>query len=101
MAKHGPHVPQALGAVIQQVVLYRRAHAGSRALGAQGELLAIERVGEGIHFLFDNVRHFANRPMKQSRRLDHGHAYRPIAVGTQPVTDRLFKLLPQFGLNGQ
>ena len=101
VAEHRAGVPQALRTGVQQAVLQHGAHAGGGALRAQRQRLAVERIDERIHFLLDDVRHLADGAGEERRRLDHRHAYRPVAVGTQPAAHGIVEALPQLGLVGQ
>ena len=70
VAEHRPHRPQAQRAVVERVVLDHRAHDAGGGLGAQRELVAVHRVGEGVHLLLDDVGHLAQAAHEQRRRLD-------------------------------
>ena len=61
VAEHRAGIPQALRAVVQQIVFQHRANGRCRAFGPQGQAFAVQAVDKGIHFLFDNIGHFAQR----------------------------------------
>ena len=85
MAEHLTAVIQTLRRVIQQIVLQHGAHAGGRSLGAQRQLVAVQRIGEAVHLFFDDVGHFADGALEQICRLDQWHADIAIAITVQPV----------------
>ena len=68
VAEHRAAVPQPLRAVVEQVVLDRRAHARRRAFGAQRQAFAVQRVDEGVHLLLDDVGRLADARTKSSVR---------------------------------
>ena len=98
VAEHGPHVPKPARAVVEQTVLDGGAHAAGGALGAQGQLLAVERILERIHLLLDDVGDLADGALEQGRRLDQRHADRAVAVASEPLADNRLKGLPALGL---
>jgi len=67
MAEHLALVPQAFRAFVDQVVLDHGAHHAGRAFRTQGQVVAVHRIGERIHFLFDDVGHGADGARKQFR----------------------------------
>ena len=73
-------VPQPLRPLVEQVVLQRRAHGWRRAFRAQGELLAVHRVDEGVHLLLDDVGRLAYPAHEELRPLDDGRADLAVAV---------------------
>ncbi len=97
VAEHLADVVEAARDLVSQAVLDDGAHATGRAFRAQGQLLAVQAVVEGIHFLLDDVGHFADGPLEQRCRLDDGHADRPVAVGFQPGTDGVLEQFPELG----
>lgn len=98
VTEHGTDVPQALGAVIQQVVLDRRAHDSRRIFGTHRQMLAVERVGEAVHLLLDDVGHFADAAREQLRMFDDRRANVLIAVCAQHRLDGGFEEVPQRGI---
>ena len=82
-------------------MLDRRAHAGGGAFRPQRQVLAIERVLEGVHLLLDDVGDFADGALEQGRRLDDGHADRAIAIALEPIAHDVFEVFPGFGVVGQ
>ena len=94
MAKYGAHGPNAQGAVVQRVVLNHRTQEARSELGAQGQLVAIETVGEGVHLLLDDVGDFTDSPHEQSGGLHDGRAHVSIAVRSQQRTELAFQPFP-------
>ena len=70
VAKHRPHVPQALRCH-SKVVLHHRPHTPRRPLRAQRHTVVIA-IREAVHLFFDNIGDFADGAGKQIRRLDNG-----------------------------
>src|SRR5690606_33390254 len=101
VAEHRPHVPEPLGAVVEQVVLDRRPDHARRAFGAQRQGLAVERIDEGVHLLLDDVGHFADATHEKARRLDDGRADLLVAVGRHGAGHGLLEPSPPMGLGGQ
>ena len=101
MAEHRPHVIQALTAFVQQVVLDDRAHHTGGGLGAQRQLLSVQTVFKGIHFLFNNVGHFTKAAHKQSRRFNNRRAYIAVGVQAHDIAHSGFQGLPASRLGRQ
>ena len=99
--EHRPGVPEPARAVVQQVVLDRAAHDAGRALGPQRELLAIERVGEGIHLLFDDVGDLADAAHEEPRVLDDGRADALVAIGAHRGRNGILETGPEGLVGGQ
>lgn len=98
MTEHRTDVPQTLRAVVQQVVLDGRAHDRRGVLRAHRQMLAVERVGEAVHLLLDDVGHFADAAREQLRVLDDRRADVLIAVCAQHRLDGGFEEIPQRGI---
>ena len=101
VAVHRARVPEAHRAVVDEAVLDGRAHRGSRGLGAQRELLAVQLVGEGVHLLLDDVGDLADRAAKQTRVLEQRRADVAVAVADRPVTNDYFEGKPALRRVGQ
>jgi hypothetical protein len=67
-----PRSRRACGPSYSSVVLDHRAHHAGGGLGAQREPVAVHRIGEGVHLLFDDVGHLAQAAHKQCCGLDDG-----------------------------
>ena len=91
MTEHLPHVIQALRMLCRQLVLDDRAHATRCSFGTQGQCLAVETVGKGVHFLLDDVSDFADGALEKRRRFNNGQTDRAIAVGFEPGPHGFFK----------
>ncbi|MNN39952.1 hypothetical protein D3C81_1540090 [compost metagenome] len=72
-----------------------RTHGGGSAFGTQRQLLAVERIGEGIHLLLDDVGHLADAAHEQLRVLDDRRAQLLVAVGAQHGARGILEMLPQ------
>jgi hypothetical protein len=96
--EHRARVPEALRTVVQQIVFDRRAHHGRGVLGAQRQVLAIERVGEAVHLLLDDIGHFADAAREKLRVLDDRRADVLITVGAQHRAYGVLEKFPQHGL---
>ncbi|EWS63466.1 hypothetical protein Y695_03301 [Hydrogenophaga sp. T4] len=97
MAEHRPHVIQALATVVQQRMLDRRPHHTGGVFRAQGELLAVEPVLEGIHLLLDDVGHLAQAAHEQRRGFHDGRAQVAVAVAQHERAQLVFEPLPVCG----
>ena len=95
VAEHRALVPQALRSVVGQVVLDHRAHGAGRAFGTQGQLVAVHRVGEGIHFLLDDVGDGADRAREQAGFLDDRGHQLLVAIAFQHGLDGVLEQFPQ------
>ena len=93
MAEHRARVPQTLNLVVQESVLDPGAHAAGRALGPQGEILAVA-VLEAVHLLLDDVGLGADGAREQLGFLDEGQADFAVAVGRQHLARRRLDALP-------
>ncbi len=82
-AEHGAGVPEALGTVVEHVVLDGRAHHAGGVLGPQAEVVVVAvfvgTVVEGVHLLLDDVGDFADAADEQRGVLQDGRA--DVAVG--------------------
>src|SRR6185503_11466137 len=94
VAKQRAPVPQPLRALVEQVVLERRAHRGRRALGAQRQLVAVHRVDEGIHLLLHDVGRFAYAADEEFGVLDDGRADVAISVLIEYFARRILEKPP-------
>ena len=101
VAEHRPHVPHALAAVVQQVVLNGGAHQAGCALGAQRELLAVQAILERVHLFFHNVGHLADAAHKQLGVLNDGRAHIAVGEAVHHLAHLRFQPLPAGGLAGQ
>ena len=101
MAEHGSGIVQPLGSTVQQAVLQHRTHAGSGALRAQRQPVAIETVVEGIHLLLDDVGHRSDGTHEQVGLFDDGHADVAVSIGCHPLPHGLLEEFPQIRLVGQ
>ena len=99
--EHRPQGIDPVGAVVEQIVFDHRAHHAGGELGTHGQAFAVERVGEGVHFLLDDVGDFADAAREQAGVLQHGRAHIAVAIGGQPVADDGFELLPAGALAWQ
>ena len=59
VTEHRARIPQALRTVIENIMLERGTYGGCGTFGAQCQTIAVEMIDEGIHFLLNDVRHFA------------------------------------------
>src|SRR5699024_7349219 len=100
IAKHRPRVPQPRRLIVQQTLLDAGAHGTGRSLGTQAERLPAA-VGEGVHFLFDDVGDFADRASKELGALSQRQAYLPIPVGLKDLGRDTLQRLPRAGVRGQ
>ena len=94
MAEHRSEVPKALRGAVQKIVLVHRADYRRRAFRTKRELVTVHRIGEGIHFLFDDVGHFAHAARKDARVLKNRRADLLIAVALKHVDGRRLNILP-------
>ena len=101
MPEHGTQVPQASGTVIQQIVFDAGAHHRSGVLGTQGQLLAIECIGKGVHLLLDDVCHLADTANEQGGGFHNRGSYGCVAIGPKHISDLLFNRLPNGRLRRQ
>ncbi|MNZ31489.1 hypothetical protein D3C78_487890 [compost metagenome] len=101
MTEHRADVPELLHlATARDAMLQHRAHAGRRALGAQGQRVAVA-VLEGVHLFFDDVGHFTDGALEQLGELDDRHADLLVTVVIQQTRNGAFEMTPQGGLFGQ
>ena len=101
VAKHWTEIPQASGALVGEMVFNHGPNHPRGILGAQGQVLAIERVDKGIHLFFDNIGGRTNTPRKQRCRFDDRRPDLLIAVTAGPVTNGFFDQFPQVGIGRQ
>ncbi len=93
--EHRARIPEALGTVIGQIMFKRRAHHTGRAFGTQGQLVAVHRIGERIHFLLDDIGHGAKAAREQGRRFDDRCADLLETIALQHGMHGVFKQFPQ------
>ena len=96
-AEHGPHIPQLLAAVVQQIVLHHGAQAGGGAFGAQAEAEGVVGVGKGIHFFAHHIGVFADGAHEKAGLLHDRGADLAVAKAVRPLADAVFKGLPEGG----
>ena len=101
VAKHRPHVIQTFATFIKHVVLDHGAHHAGRALGPQSELLAIQAVLEGIHFLLDDVCDLTQAAHKQGGGLDDGRTDVAVGITRHQVAHFGLQPLPARGVRWQ
>ena len=99
--KHRAEVPQTLRCVVGDVVLDRAAAHGTRSFRTQRQLLAVHRVGKGIHFLFHDVGGFAHAAGKKARRFQNRRTDLAVSVGSRHGARRVFKFFPDGGVFGE
>ena len=85
VAKHRAHGPDAQRAVVQRVVLDHGPYDAGSSFGAQGQLVAVHRIGEGVHLFLDDVGDLAQAAHKERGRLDDGRQQVLVAVAGQHV----------------
>jgi hypothetical protein len=95
VAEHRALVPEALRTVVGQVVFERGAHDAGRAFRTQGQQVAVHRIGEGIHFLLDDVGDGADGAREQAGFLDDRGDDLLVAVALQDRFGGVFEQLPQ------
>ena len=93
VAEHRAHGPHAHRAVVEEVVLDRRAHDAGGRHGTQGEAVAVA-VLEHVHLLLDDVGDLAQAPHEEGRGLDDGRAHVAITVALEYRARRVLELLP-------
>ena len=101
VTEHRSRHPDALRALVGEVVLDRRAYDAGGGFGTKRKTLAVQLVLERVHLLFDDVGDFADRADEQRRRLDDRDAQVAITVLTEDVTDRVLEELPERRLVGK
>lgn len=101
MAEHRAHVIQALAAVVQQRMLGRGTNDARRRLGAQRQMLPIQAVFEGIHFLFDNIGDLAQAANEQCCRFYDGRTHIAISVSRHERPHLVFQPLPARRVRGK
>ncbi len=100
MAEHGTTIPEALLLVVKQAVLLRRAHTAGGAFRAQTEFIAIA-IGKGVHLLFNDIGHFADRAFEKLGLLQHRESNLAISVALDDLRDHLLNVLPQCRVSGE
>ena len=98
VAEHRPDVPEALRGSVEKIVFVHRAHHGRRAFRTQRELIAVHRVDEGIHFLFDDVGHFPDAAREDLGVLKNRRADFLKTVALEDVDRGFFDLVPDGGV---
>jgi len=68
--------------------------ATGRAFGAQGQGVAVPVI-KRVHFLFDDVGHFADRAFEQFGFFDDRQPNFAVTVSAENVPDALFRILPE------
>src|SRR5690606_19374901 len=100
VAKHGPHVPKALGLVVEQAVLFAGTYTTGCTFGTQGEAVTVAII-EGVHFFFDNIGHFTDRAIEQLSGFHYWKANFLISVALQNIAECGFHVLPDSRVLGQ
>ena len=95
--EHGPHVIEALAAVVKQRMLQGSAHHAGGVLRPQCQLLTVEAVLEGIHLLLDDVGDLAQTPHEQRSGFNDGRAQIAVAVAAHQSPQGFFQPLPVRG----
>ena len=95
VTKHRAPGPDALRAVVKQVVLDGGTYQACRRFRPQRELFAVHRILKRIHFLLDNIGHFTDRAHEQRRRLDNRRAHQGVTILLEYRAGRVFEKLPQ------
>ncbi len=93
VAEHRAGVPEPLHLVVQQAMLDTGANTTRGTLGTQGEAVPVA-IDEGIHFLFDDIGNFTDRPLEQLGLLDDRHADFPVAIGFEHAAHAVLDKLP-------
>jgi hypothetical protein len=99
--EHLAHIVEPLRLLRHEIVLDGGAYAAGGTFGTQCQCFAVERIDKGIHFLLDNVGHFADSALEQRCRLDDRQADRAVTIALEPRTDGFLEKVPEFGLVGQ
>ena len=94
MAEHRAAVPEALRGSVKEVVLIHGAHDRRGALRTERELVAVHRIGEGIHFLLDDIGHFAHAAREDAGIFKNRRTDFLITVGREHVDAGLLHVLP-------
>ena len=93
-----PAIPQPLRPVVEQVVFQRRAHGRRRAFRAQRQGVTVHRIGERVHFFFDDVGDFAHTAHEQLGALDDRRPDILVAVAPEHFAHGVLEEFPQRGL---
>ena len=94
VSEHGAEIPESSRPVVEHAVLDTCTHHRRRVLWPHGELLAIERIGEGVHLLLHDVGDFANTAHEEGRGLQYGGPNLAIAVVTKEIGHKGLQPLP-------
>ena len=101
VAEHRAEIPQTLRCVVSDIVLNGATAHGACAFRTQSKLFAVHRIGEGIHFLFNDVGGLPHTTGKETRCLKNGRANLAVTVARRHGTRRILKLFPYTGIFGQ
>ena len=92
MSEHGARVPESTGLVEQEAVFLGRPDTTGCTLRTQSQAVTVA-VFKGVHFLFDNVGDFTNRPLEQVGLFHDRHADFLVAIlGQHPAYRGFYKL---------
>eukprot|EP00611_Tribonema_gayanum_P012703 TRINITY_DN2336_c0_g1_i3.p1 TRINITY_DN2336_c0_g1~~TRINITY_DN2336_c0_g1_i3.p1 ORF type:complete len:704 (-),score=109.00 TRINITY_DN2336_c0_g1_i3:16-2127(-) len=100
VAEHRAGAPDALLLVEQDAVLDAGANHASGQLRAQRQRFAAA-ILEGIHLLFDDIGHFADRALEQLGALDHRQPQFAVAVSGKHLRGDGMDVLPGRGIGRQ
>ena len=98
MAEHRAAVPEALRGSVKEVVLIHGAHDRRGALRTERKLVAVHRIGEGIHFLLDDIGHFAHAAREDAGIFKNRRTDFLIAVLFEDAHAGLLHKLPDGGV---